>query len=316
MKGLSQLMRQAQEMQANMQKAQDELASIEVEGTAGGGMVKVIVTCKHEVRRVTIEPALLGDDKEMLEDLDRRCVQRRARQGRAHGPGEALGRHRRSCVADGSEAAVLTNVADAYSPLLSQLIQALQCLPGVGVKTAQRMAFYLLERDRGGADRLSNVLDEALRSIRNCERCRMLTEETLCRFCASDRRDAGQLCIVETPADLLAIEQSGAYSGRYFVLMGHLSPIDGIGPSELGLELLERRFEQEGFAEVVLATSVTVEGDATANLVAALAHKHGVRASRIAYGVPVGGELEYIDSGTLSRALRGRREIESVPGSR
>jgi recombination protein RecR len=178
------------------------------------------------------------------------------------------------------------------------------------------MAFYLLERDRGGADRLSNVLDEALRSIHNCERCRMLTEETLCRFCASDRRDAGQLCVVETPADLLAIEQSGAYSGRYFVLMGHLSPIDGIGPSELGLELLERRFEQEGFAEVVLATSVTVEGDATASLVAALAHKHGVRASRIAYGVPVGGELEYIDSGTLSRALRGRREIESVPGGR
>jgi recombination protein RecR len=205
-------------------------------------------------------------------------------------------------------------VADVYSPLLTQLIQALQCLPGVGVKTAQRMAFYLLERDRGGADRLSNVLDEALRSIRNCERCRMLTEESPCRFCASDRRDAGQICIVETPADLLAIEQSGAYSGRYFVLMGHLSPIDGIGPSELGLELLERRFEQEGFAEAVLATSVTVEGDATAHHVAALAHKHGVRASRIAYGVPVGGELENIDSGTLSRALRGRREIESAPG--
>ena len=207
-------------------------------------------------------------------------------------------------------------MAEVYSPLLSQLIQALQCLPGVGVKSAQRMAFYLLEKDRGGADRLSNVLDEALRSIRNCERCRMLTEDTLCRFCASERRDGGQLCVVETPADLLAIEQSGAYSGRYFVLMGHLSPIDGIGPSELGLELLERRFEQGGLTEIVLATSVTVEGDATAQLVATLAHKHGLRASRIAYGVPVGGELEYIDSGTLSRALRGRREMDSAPGGR
>ena len=207
-------------------------------------------------------------------------------------------------------------MADVYSPLLNQLIQALQCLPGVGVKSAQRMAFYLLEKDRGGADRLSNVLDEALRSIRNCDRCRMLTEDTLCRFCASERRDARQLCIVETPADVLAIEQSGAYAGRYFVLMGHLSPIDGIGPSELGLELLERRFEQDGLNEVVLATSVTVEGDATAQLVDSLAHKHGLRASRIAYGVPVGGELEYIDSGTLSRALRGRREMESAQGER
>jgi recombination protein RecR len=203
-------------------------------------------------------------------------------------------------------------MADVYSPLLSQLIQALQCLPGVGAKSAQRMAFHLLDKDRDGAGRLSNVLDEAIRSIRNCERCRMLTEERLCRFCSSDKRDGSQLCVVETPADLLAIEQSAAYSGRYFVLMGHLSPIDGIGPSELGLELLERRLASERFAEVVIATSVTVEGDATAHLIATLAHKHGVRASRIAYGVPVGGELEFIDGGTLSRALSGRREIEAA----
>jgi len=200
-------------------------------------------------------------------------------------------------------------VADVYSPLLNQLIEALQCLPGVGVKSAQRMAFHLLDKDRQGAARLAVVLDSAMRSIRNCERCRMLTEEALCRFCASDRRDSNQLCVIETPADLLAIEQSGAYRGRYFVLMGHLSPIDGIGPSELGLELLERRFSTERFSEVVLATSVTVEGDATAHLVATLAHQHGLRASRIAYGVPVGGELEYIDGGTLARALTGRREI-------
>ena len=203
-------------------------------------------------------------------------------------------------------------MADVYSPLLNQLIEALQCLPGVGVKSAQRMAFHMLDKDREGGRRLAIVLDSALRSIRNCERCRMLTEETLCRFCASDRRDANQLCVIETPADLLAIEQSGAYRGRYFVLMGHLSPIDGIGPAELGLELLERRLAAERFGEVVLATSVTVEGDATAHLVATLAHKHGLRASRIAYGVPVGGELEYIDGGTLARALTGRREMAAV----
>jgi recombination protein RecR len=203
-------------------------------------------------------------------------------------------------------------VADVYSPLLNQLIEALQCLPGVGVKSAQRMAFHLLDKDREGGGRLAAVLDSAMHSIRNCQRCRMLTEEALCRFCASDRRDANQLCVIETPADLLAIEQSGAYRGRYFVLMGHLSPIDGIGPAELGLELLERRFAAERFNEVVLATSVTVEGDATAHLVATLARKHGLRASRIAYGVPVGGELEYIDGGTLARALTGRREIEAV----
>lgn len=201
---------------------------------------------------------------------------------------------------------------DIYSPLLNQLIEALQCLPGVGAKTAQRMALHLLDRDRDGGARLAVALDRAVRSIRNCERCRMLTEDPVCRLCANDRRVRSQLCVVETPADLLAIEQSGAYRGQYFVLMGHLSPIDGIGPAELGLELLEHRFAAERFAEVVLATSVTVEGDATAHLVAALAQKHGLRASRIAYGVPVGGELEYIDGGTLSRALSGRRDIEAL----
>jgi recombination protein RecR len=205
-------------------------------------------------------------------------------------------------------------VPDVYSPLLNQLIEAFQCLPGVGAKTAQRMVFHLLDKDREAGGRLAATLELALRAIRNCERCRMLTEEPICRFCNNDRRDRSQLCVVETPADLLAIEQSGAYRGAYFVLMGHLSPIDGIGPAELGLQLLEQRFSTERFAEIVLATSVTVEGDATAHLVAGLAHKHGLRASRIAYGVPVGGELEYIDGGTLARALSGRREIDSSSG--
>ena len=202
-------------------------------------------------------------------------------------------------------------MSEGYSPLLAQLIRALQCLPGVGAKSAQRMAFHLLDKDREGASRLARALDEAGRRVRHCERCRMLTEEARCAFCASERRDGTQLCVVETPADVLAIEQSGAYSGRYFVLMGHLSPIDGIGPKELGLDLLEERLNEGGISEVVLATSVTVEGDATAHIVAAMAHQHRIRASRIAYGVPMGGELEFIDGGTLSRALTGRREMEA-----
>jgi recombination protein RecR len=197
-----------------------------------------------------------------------------------------------------------------YSPLLDQLAKALQCLPGVGTKSAQRMLFHLLNRDREGAKHLAKTLEEATRLIGNCERCRMLSEESVCRFCASHQRDASQICVVETPADLVAIEQSGAFSGRYFVLMGHLSPIDGIGPTELGIDLLEERLQTDEVQEVVIATSVTIEGDATAHLIATLARKHNVRASRIAYGVPVGGELEFIDSGTLSRALSGRRDVE------
>ena len=202
-------------------------------------------------------------------------------------------------------------MSNVYSPLLSELIQALQYLPGVGAKSAQRMAFHLLGEDRHGAQRLARTLEAAAASIRHCESCRMLTEETVCRFCSSPQRDATKVCVLESPADLLAIESSGAYRGRYFVLMGHLSPIDGIGPSELGLELLERRLGEGEITEVVVATSVTIEGDATAHMIAALAKKHGVAATRIAYGVPVGGELEFIDSGTLSRALNGRRRIDT-----
>ena len=197
----------------------------------------------------------------------------------------------------------------AYSPLLAQLIDALKCLPGVGAKSAQRMAFYLLDRDRTGAVNLARSLEDAAKQIKHCRRCRMFTEEDECAFCTSARRDVSQLCVVETPADVMAIEQSASYSGRYFVLMGHLSPLDGIGPTELGLDLLEERLADDGVAEVILATSVTVEGDATAHLVATMARKRGIGASRIAYGVPVGGELEFIDSGTLSRALSGRRTI-------
>jgi recombination protein RecR len=205
-------------------------------------------------------------------------------------------------------------VTAGYSPLVHQLIRALQCLPGVGNKSAQRMALHLLQRDREGALGLAETLASAAREVGNCERCRMLTEEAICRFCSNTQRDASQICVVETPADLFALEQSGVYRGRYFVLMGHLSPLDGIGPAELGLDLLGQRLSEQGVTEVVLATSVTVEGDATAHLVAGMAQKRGLRASRIAYGVPVGGELEFIDSGTLSRAFTGRLKMEHVPG--
>jgi len=204
-------------------------------------------------------------------------------------------------------------MSQGYSPLLKQLIGALQCLPGVGVKSAQRMAFHLLHRDREGAQHLARMLERSSREIQHCERCRMLTEEALCALCASDRRDSTQLCVVEMPADVVAIEQSAAFDGRYFVLMGHVSPLDGIGPDELGLDLLEQRFRDDPIKEVVLATSVTVEGDATADIIAALAARHGIEATRIAYGVPMGGELEFVDSGTLSRALRGRRAVEVGP---
>ena len=201
-------------------------------------------------------------------------------------------------------------MAQGYSPLLKRLVEALQCLPGVGVKSAQRMVFHLLDKDRVGAERLAKALEEGSRLIKHCDLCRMLTEEERCSLCSSDRRDRTQLCVVESPADVIALEQSAAFRGRYFVLMGHLSPLDGVGPAELGLELLEQRIRDEDIQEIVLATSVTVEGDATAHIIASFADNHGVRASRIAYGVPMGGELEFIDSGTLSRAMSGRREIE------
>lgn len=195
------------------------------------------------------------------------------------------------------------------SPLIARLIETLRCLPGVGPKSAQRMAFHLLERNREGALRLAQALQEAAERVGRCERCRTLSEMSLCRLCASERRDARQLCVVENPADVQAIEQTTSYQGLYFVLMGHLSPLDGIGPGDIGLDRLARRFADGEVQEVILATNPTVEGEATAHYIAEMARQHRIRASRIAYGVPFGGELEYVDSGTLSHALAGRREI-------
>lgn len=198
----------------------------------------------------------------------------------------------------------------SYSPLLTRLIDALRCMPGVGQKSAQRIAFHLLERDRAGASSLSSALADAVAGIGHCERCRMLTEDRICSICAAQGRDDGQLCAVESPADVMALEEATGYRGCYFVLMGHLSPLDGIGPEELGLEILERRLSEGEVNELIIATNPTVEGDATAHYLADLAGRHGVQASRIAHGVPLGGELEYVDGGTLSHAFYGRRAVE------
>ncbi len=188
-------------------------------------------------------------------------------------------------------------------------MESLRCLPGVGPKSAQRMALHLLERDREGAQRLIATLQEALEVIRHCRLCRNLSETELCALCAHPNRDRSLLCIVETPADVLAVDQATHYRGLYFVLMGHLSPLDGIGPVELGLDQLERRLGEGEIREVILATNPTVEGEATAYYIADMARERAIHATRIAHGVPLGGELEYIDSGTLSHAFGGRREF-------
>ncbi|MEM1111115.1 MAG: recombination mediator RecR [Pseudomonadota bacterium] len=197
-----------------------------------------------------------------------------------------------------------------FSPALQDLIEALRCLPGVGPKSAQRMSLHLLERDREGAATLAQALSEALERIGHCSKCRNLTELDVCEICSDPRRDATTICVVETPADVLAIEQSGSFRGLYFVLMGHLSPIDGVGPEDIGLDRFHQRVRQEQVQEVILATNPTVEGEATAYYLTELLQGEGVRVSRIAHGVPLGGELEYVDGTTLAHALSGRRVIE------
>lgn len=198
----------------------------------------------------------------------------------------------------------------AYSPLLVRMIDALRCMPGVGRKSAQRIAFHLLERDREGAAGLAAALEDAVKGIGHCSRCRMFTEHELCSICSASGRDDSQLCVVESPADVMAVEDATGYRGLYFVLMGHLSPLDGIGPEELGLSVLEERLAEGAVKEMIIATNPTVEGDATAHYLADLAGRHAVQASRIAHGVPLGGELEYVDGGTLSHAFYGRRVID------
>jgi recombination protein RecR len=191
---------------------------------------------------------------------------------------------------------------------LEELMTALRCLPGVGAKSAQRMAYHLLQRDKPGALRLANSLQHAVEHIRHCAKCNNFSEQEVCELCSSPRRDAGLLCVVEMPADLLMMEQAQCYRGMYFVLMGRLSPLDGIGARELHLDRLEKRV-REASCEVILATNFTIEGEATAHYIAAMLGAQGVRVSRIARGLPVGGELEHVDSGTLAQAVLERRAM-------
>lgn len=191
--------------------------------------------------------------------------------------------------------------------LLQQLVNAFKCLPGVGAKTAQRMAFHLLEHDRPAGKQLAQALNTAIDKVGHCEQCRTFTENRLCRICADPSRLDTVLCVVESPTDVLAIEQAASYQGLYFVLLGKLSPLDGIGPEDLGLEKLERVLKQGKIEEVILATNPSVEGEVTAHYISQLAARYSIKTTRIAYGVPIGGELDYVDSGTLSHAFEGRR---------
>lgn len=195
------------------------------------------------------------------------------------------------------------------SPLLAELIEALRCLPGVGAKSAQRMAFHVLERDRSGAQRLAAKLTEAMQRINNCVRCRTFSETSICTLCGNSGRDQHLLCVVESPVDQLAVEQATGYRGQYFVLLGRLSPIDGMGPRELGLDALAARLAEGGIHELIIATNPTIEGEATAHLLNQIALQAKVRATRLAHGVPLGGELEFIDRGTLAHAFGSRHTL-------
>lgn len=194
-----------------------------------------------------------------------------------------------------------------HSPLVENLIDAFTCLPGVGARSAQRMSYALLERNREGGNRLAEALAAAMQGVGRCSRCRNFTEQELCPVCADPRRDQGQVCVVASPADVLAIEASGEYRGRYFVLLGQLSPLDGIGPAQIGLDMLEQQINEGSIQEIILATSTTVEGEATAHYVVEMVRNTPIVLSRIAQGVPMGGDLEFVDGATLAHALKGRR---------
>ncbi len=197
----------------------------------------------------------------------------------------------------------------SYSPLIDRLITSLRCLPGVGARSAQRMAFQLLERDRQGGQLLSQALAEAMVEVGHCQQCRTLTEQSVCKICSSQSRDRTLMCVVESPADVVAIEQTASFRGYYFVLQGHLSPLDGLGPDDIGIPQLLDRLSDSEVEELIVATNPTVEGEATAHYIVEQVKPMGVNVSRIAHGVPLGGELEYVDGSTLTHAFNGRKSL-------
>ncbi|MCW8826457.1 MAG: recombination mediator RecR [Gammaproteobacteria bacterium] len=196
-----------------------------------------------------------------------------------------------------------------FSPAIDQLIEALRCLPGVGPKSAQRIAFHLLERDRDGATALADALNRAVEQVGHCDRCRTLAEAGRCKICDDQQRDSKLLCVVESPADLHALEMMSGFQGKYFVLMGRLSPLDGIGPDDIGLDMLAQRLDEGEVKEVILATNPTVEGEATAHYIGEMVRQRNIKVTRLAHGIPMGGELEYFDGTTLAYAFKGRVEV-------
>ena len=196
-----------------------------------------------------------------------------------------------------------------FSPLIENLITCFRYLPGVGPKSAQRMVFHLLEKNKDCAHKIGKTLLDAIEKVKNCKKCRILCETEFCNICSNYNRDQSILCVVENPADVIAIEQTGTYKGLYFVLLGHLSPVDGIGPKDIGIDLYKRHLENENLREIIMATNATVEGEATAFYLADLTKGYNIKTTRITYGVPVGGELDHIDLNTISRALTTRDEM-------
>ena len=271
-------------------------------------MVTVTMTGRHDVRSVRIDPALMGEDKEMLEDLIAAAVNDAVHKVEGPDEGSVLRARLRSQSSARSEAARSSLHRRCAESSHQPSHRALRCLPGVGPKSAQRMAFHLLERDREAARELAGVIEEQSWRWGGASRAGLSASMRCVRICASPRRDSGTLCVVETPADMAAIDASTGYQGMFFVLMGHLSPLDGIGRRNSGSIDSSGGSTTAEISEVILATSSTVEGEATAHYLAEAVRERGIRASRIAQGVPMGGELEFVDGGTLARAIMARRD--------
>ena len=323
MKGFGNIMKEAQKLQQQMEALQAEAAKKKVQATAGGGMVTVEANGKQEILSIKIDREVINpEDAQMLEDLVLAACNEALRQSREMVqaemskltaglkiPGLGLGLRSNGGGVWGGAAVAPPQLMAYYPEPVARLIEALQRLPGIGPKTAQRLTFFLLKRPADEVKTLAESLTQLKELIVHCRICFNVTEEDPCRICSDPRRDQRILCVVEEPNDLLALERTGEFRGRYHVLLGALSPLDGIGPEDLRVRELLFRLETPGVEEIILATNPSVEGEATAIYLAKLLKPLGMRITRIARGLPVGGDLEYADEVTLSKALEGRREV-------
>ncbi len=304
MKGFGNIMKEAQKLQAQMEQLQAEAAKKTVEATAGGGMVTVVANGKQEIVSIKIDREVINpEDAQMLEDLVLAASNEALRKSQGDGPGRDEQDHGRA------QDSRSRDVMAYYPEPVARLIDALQRLPGIGPKTAQRLTFFLLKRPAPEVAALGEALTQLKQRIVHCSVCFNVTELDPCRICEDPQRDQRTLCVVEEPNDLLALERTGEFRGRYHVLLGALSPLDGIGPEDLRVRELLVRLEHDQVEEVILATNPSVEGEATAIYLAKLLKPLGMRITRIARGLPVGGDLEYADEVTLSKAMEGRREM-------